>query len=730
MRQSKSPALFQKKYAKPLCFWTYRVSDYSGKVFQREEAGPLCEILQFRGDTSDYLRQAPGVPSRNLFKMAREGLLKDLRIGLDKVIREGTVFKKENIRVKYRGDFKAISIEIIPLKVAAAMQRYFLILFTETQVPSRVQTPQKTSGRSQAKPGLAEELAQIKEELISTKTYMQSIIEERESANEELQTANEEVVSSNEELQSLNEEMQSANEELQTAKEEIQASNEEITTVNDELHGRNAQLTQLNDDFTNLTKSIQLPVVIVTNDLKIRFFTPGSEKVFNLVATDVGRPISEIKLKAKVPELEGLIVRVIKDLAMKDQEVQDEQGYWYNLQIRPYRTSDNKIDGAVITFADVNALKQRQRVIEDYRLFLESMIQTVSVPLVVLDAQLRVKMANDCFCRTFHVAADQTENRLIYELGNKQWDIPGLRKLLEDILPRKSKFSNYEVEHSFEKIGRKIMLLNGNQMESGQFILLSIEDITERKERERRLGEVNEVLKKQGLKLKNSNADLEQFAAVASHDLQEPFHIISMFMGLLVSGYKDDLDPKAQELIKITEDAAGRAQNLIRSLLDFARVDTERKNLERVDVKEVVREVLLGQRNEGEESSAEVVCDSLPAIMADPLHLTRLFQNLIANAIKYRSERPLKIQISARKENTDWIFQVKDNGRGFDPKEKSHVFEMFKRLQGFEVSGAGIGLAICKKIVERHGGKIWAESELDRGSTFYFSIPDQAASPT
>ena len=702
-------------------------------VAKYEQAGVVIneamEVLQFRGDTSDYLKQAPGTPSRNLFKMARDGLLMELRAALDKVMKEGAAFKKENIRIKYDNNFKNVSIEVIPLKVPAANQRYFLISFTEQPSVSPAPTAGKTMDKSKAKPGsrkreLEEALSSIKEELISTKTYMQSIITERESVNEELQAANEEAISSNQELQSLNEEMQSANEELQTAKEEIQASNEEITTVNDELNGRNTQLMQLNDDFINLTKSIQLPIVIVGIDLRIRRFTPAAEKVFSLVATDVGRSISDIKLRVKLSNLEELILQVIKDLTIKKQEVQDESGQWYNLEIRHYRTSDNKIDGVVITFVDIDALKKNQLLIEDYRLFLEAVIQTVSTSLVILDSKLRVKMVNESFCRTFHVNADQVENRLIYELGNKQWNIPELRKFLEDILPGNSKIKNYDVENEFESVGHKIMRLNASQIESGQSILLAIEDITEQRARERGLDELNTALKKRGQKLKNSNVELEHFAAVASHDLQEPFHVISMFLGLLTSGYKNKLDPKARELIKITEDAAGRAQNLISSLLDYARVDTEKRTLETVDVKSVVRQVLLDLRSQVEESSAEIICDPLPKITGDRLHLTRLFQNLISNAVKYRSDRPLKIQISARKENTDWIFQVRDNGVGFDSKEKTRIFEMFKRLHSWEVSGVGIGLAICKKIVERHGGKIGAESEPGKGSSFYFSIPD------
>jgi two-component system CheB/CheR fusion protein len=193
----------------------------------------------------------------------------------------------------------------------------------------------------------------LTQELAATREYLQSVIEQQEAANEELQSANEEVQSANEELQSINEE-------LETSKEEIQSSNEELVTVNDELHNRNAELHQSNNDLTNLLSSVQMPIVMLGPDLHIRRFTPMAEKTFNLIRTDVGRPISDIKLNINVPDLEQLVVQVIDTVSAKEQEVQDKQGRWYSLRIRPYRTLENKIDGAVLVLVDVDDLKRAE----------------------------------------------------------------------------------------------------------------------------------------------------------------------------------------------------------------------------------------------------------------------------------------------------------------------------------------------------------------------------------
>ncbi len=519
-----------------------------------------------------------------------------------------------------------------------------------------------------------------------------------------MQAANEKVVQANEKLQTLNEEIQNANEELRTAQEEILTANEETTTVNNELAARNAQLTQLNDDFTNLTKSIQLPVVIVGNDLRIRFFTQTSNKVFSIVASDVGRSINDIKPKVKVSNLEGLISQVINDFKIIEREVQDEQGHWHNLQIRPYQTSDNRMDGAVMTFGDIS---------EEYRHFLEAMVQTVTLSLVVLDSQLRVKMVNQSFCDTFHVKAEQAENKFIYELGNKQWDIPALRKLLEDVLPSKCKFSNYEVDHQFESIGRKVMLVSASQIDVRQSILLSIEDITDRK--------------RHADALVRANQELNQFAYVVAHDLQEPVRLMSSYVDLLKMHSEKKLDEDAQSFLGFIKQGSLQALVLIQDLLSYGTVSGGGRALELIDFETILKEVLAEIRILIEESSAEITQEALPALMADRIQIIRLFQNLMTNAIKYRAKRPLKIHISARKEKNRWLFSVRDNGIGIDPEHNEWIFEIFKRLHSkTEYPGTGIGLAICKKIVQWHSGEIWTESKPGKGSTFFFSLPREA----
>jgi two-component system CheB/CheR fusion protein len=189
-------------------------------------------------------------------------------------------------------------------------------------------------------------VARLKRELDATREYLQSIIEEQEAMNEELRSANEEIQSSNEELQSTNEE-------LETAKEESQSSNEELTTLNEELENRNQELALANNDLINLLSSVDIPIVMLDSEMRIRRFNPGAQRVLNVMAADIGRSIRDLKLSLRLENIDEIVAAVIEDLKVREVEVQDRQGQWYSLRVRPYRTMENKIDGAVVLLVDI-----------------------------------------------------------------------------------------------------------------------------------------------------------------------------------------------------------------------------------------------------------------------------------------------------------------------------------------------------------------------------------------
>ena len=315
------------------------------------------EIIQFRGRTSPYLEPSPGEASLNLFRMTRQGLVIDLRAAVHQAKKSGAPARKEAVPLRIDGDVRAVDLEVVPLSGDHALEGYYLVLFDDVTARSRPAArsaaPQPRKRGKGAAAAAERELEALRKELAATQEDLHSIIEEQEASNEELQSANEEILSANEELQSTNEE-------LETAKEELQATNEELTTVNDELQNRNVELTQANNDLQNLLATSDVVMVMVGHDLRIRRLTPTAQRVLNLIAGDVGRPLSNIKTNLKISNLEDLISDVIDRMTPVDSEVQDLQGHWYSMRIRPYRTEANKIEGAVMVLVDIDAVKRSE----------------------------------------------------------------------------------------------------------------------------------------------------------------------------------------------------------------------------------------------------------------------------------------------------------------------------------------------------------------------------------
>ncbi|HSC46053.1 MAG TPA: chemotaxis protein CheB, partial [Candidatus Acidoferrum sp.] len=369
------------------------------------------QILQFRGPTSGYLQPPTGKASFDVLKMAREGLMLPLRSAINKAKKENKAARKENVRVQQNGRTRTVTLEVIPLK--NLRERCFLILFEDTEKAGRLSAERSEPGvgeriaRPLSKKEESHRVTRLESELSETRDYLQSIQEQHEAANEELQASNEEVQSANEELQSINEE-------LETSKEELESANEELTTLNEEMAHRNAELNLLNSDLTNLQTSTKLPIVLLARDLTIRRFSAPAASVFNLLATDVGRPLSAVRHNLIVPQegratpraaqndspprgenaapypVDDLVRRVIDSVREQEREARDHDGHWYSLRARPYMTVDNKVDGAVLVLVDITDLKHAEREAKAARNYAEATIRTMRDPLIVLRADLSV----------------------------------------------------------------------------------------------------------------------------------------------------------------------------------------------------------------------------------------------------------------------------------------------------------------------------------------------------
>ena len=437
------------------------------------------DVVQFRGRTSPYLEAPTGVASFNILKMAREGLLVELRSGILKAKKSHKPVRVENLQVRQDGHFRDVNLEIVPLHDAGTGAHHILVLFEEKEHKRRSEpapVPRRNAGRSSH-----ETIVKLEQELTATKDYLQSIIEEQEASNEELKSANEEILSSNEELQSTNEE-------LETAKEELQSTNEELTTVNEELQNRNAELTQANNDLINLLTGTNIAIVMLDTDGRLRRFTPQAEKLLNLIPSDLGRRLRDIKPNLKNAEFDTLLPDVVDNVATREREVQDAEGKWYLMRAKPYRTMDNRIDGTVLAFFDIDPLKRSLEQVNRSRDYAESLVETVREALIVLDPTLSVRTANRSFYRMFQASALQTEGKSFLQLWGLDRTAPQLRGLLERAASERHGIHDLEVDVDTDGLGKKTLLFNARGVrmagESESLILLAIDDITERKRAE------------------------------------------------------------------------------------------------------------------------------------------------------------------------------------------------------------------------------------------------------
>ncbi|HUP81696.1 MAG TPA: ATP-binding protein, partial [Pirellula sp.] len=457
------------------------------------------QVIQFRGSTSEYLEPPVGKASFNLLKMAKEGLMLPLRAAMEESKKENKTTRRENVRMNHNGESRAVNLEVIPLKNLPFA--CYLVLFEHSKSGGQALLTEQPPERSFSERKESSRINELESELSDSRQYIRALQEQHESTTEELQAASDEVQSANEELQSINEE-------LETSKEELESANEELTTINDEMSYRNSELNVLNNDLVNFQNSAKLIILLLGRDLTVRRFSPQAEKHFKLIDTDIGRPISHVRHNlvhtddVKTPlDLEALCIEVINTESELDREVLDKAGCWYSLRARPYITLDKNVDGAVLLMMEINELKQSEQSVAAARDYAENMVETVRAPLLVLNSDLCVESANRSFYRAFRVEPSETIGTFIYDLGNHQWNIPRLRELLEEILPHSTSIEAFQVEHDFEKLGRRIMLLDARRILDPQKktkqILLAIEDITDRKELEQKLNASETLYRRQ-----------------------------------------------------------------------------------------------------------------------------------------------------------------------------------------------------------------------------------------
>jgi two-component system CheB/CheR fusion protein len=452
----------------------YEVFQVADAIALSEFAPPFVvvdgadNIVYFRGDTNRYLKLPEGKATMNVVELARPGLASHVDLAIRSARRQKAQARRDNITYADTADAPAVDILVRPVLTQGRTEECLMVVFKES---SRRETLDgKTRKRGKA-PEKDRRFLELEHELKRTREDLQASMEEMETSNEELKSANEELLSSNEELQSTNEE-------LETSREELRSLNEELSGLNVENQERIEQLNRARDEMRNLLDTTDLATVFLDSDLNILGSTPALNRLFRIRKSDIGRPLGEI---STVLDYDGLIedIRsVLHDLGKVEKEVRTKDNRWYLMRVVPFRSVENEIRGVVITFMDIDA----RRILEAALRYTQNIVDTVREPMLVLDKDLHVLSGNRSFYSVFHTVEEDTVGKFVYDLGNRQWDIPVLRNLMEEIIPQNEQFNNYPVEHDFPLIGRRRMLLNARRLydELGsQRVLLAIEDVTE-----------------------------------------------------------------------------------------------------------------------------------------------------------------------------------------------------------------------------------------------------------
>lgn len=692
------------------------------------------DILQFRGAAGRFLEPAPGKASLNLLKMAKPGLALDLRTGVYKVYKSGKPYRKSGIEVNAGAETVLVSIDLVPVQNGNEA-KLCLVIFSEIPAPPAIRD--KASSRNRIVKQLEEELAALKED-------MRAVIEEQEAGTEELQSANEEIVSSNEELQSINEE-------LETSKEELESSNEELMTINTELQVRNEQLAESYEYAEAVFDTIREAVLVLDKDLQVKSANSAFYRIFRIREEEtLGLPIFEVGHKRwDIPALRQLLLELpAPDNAVSGIEVTHNFPLLgekvMKFHIRRVIQKMHRQQLTLLAIEDITEHRHAEQVLSERESWFRNMAD---------HAPVMIWVAGENGLRHFfnHTWLAFTGRKQEEERGNGWKEImhPDDRERCIAIFKENfDKRLHYQQEYRLlRNDGEFRWILETGKPDytvDGVFrgYIGSCTEIHDKRmmndELERLVANRTKNLKEINHELNRSNQELQQFAYVASHDLQEPLRKIMIFADRLRE-FRENLPQAALKYMDKISASTQRMATLIDDLLNFSKILQGDKAFEQTDINEILREVMKDFDVLLVQKKGSVKMSGLPVLAAVPVQMKQLFHNLIGNALKFTDpERPPLIEVRSQQlqpeefvrfRNLDpnrryYKIIVADNGIGFDEKFSEQIFTIFQRLNTKDrYPGTGIGLALCKKIMENHGGVIYAKPSTPVGAAFHLILP-------
>jgi len=663
------------------------------------------EGLYYFGPVDRYLKIAAGEASRDLLAMARDGLRTKLRAAIRQAGREHARAAFGGAEVDRNGDAVAVNISVQP--VQAEGEELFLVSFSDAPEPEK----SGTAGGEAADPP---HVAQLEQELDATRKELESAIRDLEEANDELTATNEEAMS-------VNEELQSTNEELETSKEELQSLNEELTALNSQLNETIERQRATANDLQNTMNSSEIAMLFLDGNLAIRLFTPAAKSMFSVIASDIGRPLADLARRIADPRLLADAEAVLTGHVPASREVEADSGAWYTRRILPYRTQDDQLEGVVVTFTDISERKAAERAIEAARSYSDSIINTISQPLVVLDEELYVISASRSFYATFSVKPEESVSRQLDAVDEGRLDTAALRDFLDRLRRGERIIEDHPIEVELPLRGMRSLLVNAREIREEPLatrkILVTIDDITERK----RASEALEAAKRVA---EQANLGKSRFLAAASHDLRQPLQTLSLLRGILAKRVKDQ---SGVRMIAKLGETLSAMSGMLNTLLDINQLEA---GIVRPEIAEFpIASLLEHLKTEfayhvtTKQLDWRVVPSSL-AVRSDPRLLEQMLRNLLANAVKY-TERG-KVLLGCRRRGDKLRLEVWDTGIGVPAGQLEAIFEEFHQLDNAareRSRGIGLGLSIVQRIGDLLDHAINVRSWLGRGSVFAIEVP-------
>jgi two-component system CheB/CheR fusion protein len=692
--------------------------------------GPENKIVHLSEHASRYLIHPGGEPTTNILMVAREELRIELQVCIQAAREKKEPIDSGPISVLFPNENPRPVVMHVRPAMEADRDGFVLVIFEEREVlaPRAVISAAVLSSSA-----TVDRIKELETEVSLTRQRLQSIIEEYESSREEMKA-------SHEEAQSSNEELRSTMEELETSKEELQSINEELQTVNQQNKLKVEELAQLSSDLQNLLTSTDIATLFLGRDLRILRFTPKLSELFNILATDRGRPISDITHRLGYGELQEDAESVLVRLVPIEREMQDDKGRWYLTRVLPYRSTDDRIGGVVITFVDIDQRKKAEQQMLEAKRAAENIIENLHEPLVILAFDLSVRSANRSFYQHFRAAPPETVGCKLYDLGNGQWNIPDLRRLLGEVLNHNSHFEDFEVTHQFEGIGERVMLVSARSLDFPQTILLGIRDITDTRKIEEQHLEL--VAKERALAVESTLRETEaelarvlralsvgELATSIAHEINQPLAgvVTNAEAGMRwLNGDPPNIQDAKESLRLIVRDG-NRASAVIHRIREFLKKDE--RQLESLNINEIVGDAALLMGTDTQKRGVRIRCELAkkePRVKGDRVQLQQVMVNLISNGLEAMDgvkDRDLLIQSKSLPHQRVQV-SVRDYGSGVSAEALPRIFEPFFTTKP---NGLGMGLSISRTIIEAHGGKIWAELNGGPGITVSFELPADVA---